>query len=143
MHQKLFFFFELKYAKLSLGGGNPLPDPPSQFSSQITFGDMEMYFISRGARSLIMMNLSETACLTLDIIVLPPSPLLFGGNHNYSSHLCPKLCIRNCFFRAPNAKLSLPLEGDTSLLPDPPPPLPRRLLSETWKYRSFPEALAR
>ena len=47
---------------------------------QIIFGDMEIYIISRGARSLIiMMHVSDTACLKLDVIVLPP--LLFGGNH--------------------------------------------------------------
>ena len=57
------------------GGGTPPDRPPlGRFApSQITFGDMEIKVISRGARSLIiMMNVSETACLTLDIIVLPP-----------------------------------------------------------------------
>ena len=39
---------------------------PSQFSSQITFGDMEISVIFRGTRSLIMMmNVSEMACLML------------------------------------------------------------------------------
>ena len=63
-------------------GGTPSKTPPplgrfssSQFSSQITFGDMEIYVIvpealARFARSLIIkMNISETACSKLDVIV--------------------------------------------------------------------------
>ena len=58
---------------------------PMHAPSYITFLDTEIAYMSlpealaRFARSLnIIMNISETACLTLDVIVFP---LLFGGNH--------------------------------------------------------------
>ena len=102
--------------------------------------------LARFARSLIiMMNVSDTACLKLDVIFLPLS-LLYGGNHILVI-FAQNICIRNGFFRAQNAKLSLPWEGG-----HPPPARllrslavldPRKLLSETWKHLSFPEALAR
>ena len=62
---------------------------PSQFSSQIkAFGDMAINVISRGARSLIIeMNLPETSCSTLDVIILP----LAIWRKSYSSKLCSKI----------------------------------------------------
>ena len=53
---------------------------------------------------IIMMNVSETACLKLDIIVLPP---WYVEKIIYSSHLPPKYASEMGFFRTP---------------PPPPPP---------------------
>ena len=85
---------------------------------QIIFGDMQWKYafpeaLARFARSLIiMMNVSDTVCLKLDVIVL--LPLLFGGNHILVI-FAENVCIRNCFFfRAQNAKISLPWEGTPS-----------------------------
>ena len=69
------------------------------------------------------------------------APLLFGGNHILVI-FSQNIYIRNSFFRAQNAKFSLPWETlprSVALLPSSSP---RRLLSETVKYKSFPEALA-
>ena len=71
------------------------------------------------ARSLnIMMNISERACLKLDVIVLLPCYLqeikfvvIFVKNMH-----------QKLFFRAPNATISLPWEG--GYLPWDPPPRP-------------------
>ena len=124
-------------------GNNPLPDPSprlgsfalSHFSSQITFGDMEKYVISTGALSLIiMMNVSKTACLKLDVILCP----LAIWSKSYSSHLCPKyaseiICI---IFSGSKCKNFPALGGGHPLIYRPDPrSSPRRLLSETWKYR--------
>ena len=52
--------------------------------------------ISTGARSLIIkMSVYETACSTLDVIVLPPCYL--EGNHILVI-FAPNTCIRNSFF---------------------------------------------
>ena len=110
------------------------------------FGDMEIYIIFTGARSLIiMMNVSQTASLKLDVIVLPPCyleqiiPVIFAQNNYMHQKL---------FWGAPNAKFSLPWEqyclGDWWDTPSQTLPLliaslprssPRSLLSATWKYR--------
>ena len=63
------------------------------------------------------LNVSETACLKLDAIFLPP--LLFGGNHIpviFAPNMHQKL-----FFRAPKANFYLPWEGRHPLRPPPPP----------------------
>ena len=54
------------------------------------------------------------------------APLQFGGNHILVI-FAQNICIRNWFFRAQNAKFSLPSEGDT---PSPAPP-PRSVASLT------------
>ena len=123
----------------ALGGDTqtplPLPwDTPSQTlpplgrfaPSQITFRDMEIYVISTGARSLIiMMNVSSC-------------PLAIWRK-SYSSHLCPKYASETVFFGLQMQSFPALGGGHPHLVAS----LPRRLLSETWKYRSFPEALAR
>ena len=107
----------------AVGGGiYPLLD-----ALQITFRDMEIYLISRGARSLIIMkNVSEMACLTLDIIVL-----LFGGNHKILSSLS-QICIRNCF----GGSKCTGTRGHPHMVASLPHSFPRGSLSETWKYTS-------
>ena len=144
MHQKL--FSRAPNAKLSLPWGNPLPDLPPARSLR----SLADYFRRHGnigyfqRRSLakhyhdecIWNGMLKAWCYRL-------APLLFGGNHIlviFAQNMHQKL-----FFRAPNAKFSLPWEGGTPPRPSPRSvaSLHRKLLSETWKYRSFLEALAR
>ena len=77
-------------------------------SSYITFVSIGIKVISRGARSLrwpnIMMNISQTAS---------SCPLDIWRKSYFSHNYLPQICIRNCFFRAPNAKFFLPWEGGT------------------------------
>ena len=88
MCRSFFFGLQMQSFPCPGRGNNPLPTP--------------------SARSLnIMMNISETACLKLDVIVLP----LAIWRKSYSINLCPKYASETGFFRAPNAKCSLPWEG--------------------------------
>ena len=139
----LLFFFGLQMQKFPCPGRGTPPSqtltPLGRFApSQITIKDMEIYVISRGARSLIIkMNVSETACSKLDVIVLPPAI----WRKSYSSNLCSKYMHQKLgFFRAQNFPCpGRPSPCSVALLPRSSP---RRLLLETWKYKSFPEALA-
>ena len=86
---------------------------PHSVTSLPRIGDMEIQVISRGALSLmfsslnIMMNVSETACLKLDVIVLPPCYL--EEIKSYSNSLCPNM-------------QSFPCPGRGMTPPPPPPP---------------------
>ena len=133
--ETVFFGLQMQNFLCPGEGGDPLPNP----LPQITFRNMEIYVISTGARSLIiMMNVSNTARLKLDVIVLPP--FLFGGNHILLI-FAPNMHQKR-FFSSSKCKISSALErGGGSIPPLRPRSLPRlvasfprRLLSETWKY---------
>ena len=89
---------------------------------EITFGDVEIHVISRGARSLIiMMNVSEMSCWSSML----SSCTLAIWRKSYCSNLCPKYASKNFFgLQMKGGKKSLPWEGDISQTP-PPPPLGR------------------
>ena len=86
--------------------------------------------LARFACSLIiMMNVSKTARLKLDVIVLPPPPppLIFGGNHIlviFAPNMHQKLYLG--VVGVSKCKLSLPWEGGTP----------------TWSLRSLAVILA-
>ena len=58
------------------------------------------------------------------------APLLFGGNHILIIFICSKYMHQKLFFRAQNAKFSLPWEVGTPPPRPSPRNSPRRLLSE-------------
>ena len=91
-------FFVLQMQKMSLPWeGGPLPDPSCARllrSLADYFGRHGNIGHSRGARSLIIkINVSETACSKLDVIVLP----LGIWRKSYSSNLCPKYMHQKLF----------------------------------------------
>ena len=108
---------------------------------QIILGNMEIYIISKGARSLANYNdeciwygMPKAQCYRL-------APLLFGGNHILVI-FAQNISTRNCFFGLQMQNFPCPGRGDRPS-PRSVTTLPHSLLSETWKYRSFSEAVAR
>ena len=115
---------------LALRGGHPLPDPPPArllcslavlladegFRRHGNIGHFQRRSLAIYWDECIWNVMLKARCSRL-------APLLFGGNHILVI-FAQNICIRNCFFRAQNAKFSLPWVGDTAPLPDPPPPGP-------------------
>ena len=92
-----------KQPKVRLGkkkegdAGTGTPRPPSRSVTSLPRRLLSEAWKYRSFPELIIiMNVSETACLTLDIIVLPyppppPHPLLYGGNHIFAPNMHRKL----------------------------------------------------
>ena len=138
IHQKLLFRAPNAEISLPWEGVSQGPSPtirrfaPSQFSSQITLETWKYKsFPDALARFACWLNSMMHVCETtfmLKVWCYRLAPLLFGGNHIIV--IFAQICIRNGFFRAPNAKFFLTWEGEQPH-PDPPPPPP------AWSLRSL------